>query len=274
MKTSLWQELTRRGRRSLFLSAKRLRWKLAPVPAERRRRVLVAGVQRSGTNMLMDILEKHWQVDAYHERDPRAFDNYAMRALPVIDRLMARSGHPVFAIKSLFELQILPQLMEHMAPARILWIVRDHHDTVNSTLKSFSRNLVPRINRALKPDTGEWLGGGMSAATRERLAPLVHPEMAPADAAAIQWYFRNVLFFEHGFDHNAAVLPISYERLVTKPEKEIQRMCHFLELPYQPRMSRGIYASSIGKRRKPELSPEVESLCDELAGRFAPLVTA
>lgn len=272
MNRSPWQELVRRGSRALFLGAKRTRWALAPVPPARRRRVLVAGVQRSGTNMLMDILEKHWEVDAYHERDPRAFDNYAMRDWPVIERLMARSGHPVFAIKSLFELQILPELMTRMAPARTLWIVRHHHDTVNSTLKSFSRNLVPRINRALKPDTDEWLGGGMSPTTRERLAPLVHPEMKPADAAAIQWYFRNILFFEHGFDRNAAVLPIGYEHLVTDPETQIRRLCDFLEIPYQPRMSRGIYASSIGKRRKPVLSPEVESLCEELAGRFAPLV--
>ncbi len=272
MKRSPWQELVRRSSRALFLGAKRARWTLAPTPPKARRRVLVAGVQRSGTNMLMDILEKHWQVDAYHERDPRAFDNYAMREWPVIERLMARSGHPLFAIKSLFELQILPQLMERMMPARILWIVRDYNDTVNSTLKSFSRNLVPRINRALNPDTGEWLGGGMSEATRERLRPLVKPDMAPADAAAVQWYFRNVLFFEHGFDQNPAVLPIGYERLVTDPVTEIQRLCEFLDISYQVRMSRGIYASSIGKRRKPKLSPEVEALCQELAGRFEPLV--
>ena len=53
--------------------------------------LLVAGVQRSGTNMVMDVLERSLETDVYHERDPRAFDNYEMRPLEVIRGLRARS---------------------------------------------------------------------------------------------------------------------------------------------------------------------------------------
>ena len=60
--------------------------------------------------MLMDILEKSWVIDAYHERDERAFDNYKMRELPVIKTLARKSPMPLFVIKALFELQDLPSL--------------------------------------------------------------------------------------------------------------------------------------------------------------------
>lgn len=266
------KKATDRAGRAAFLTAKQLYWRMRPVPAERKRHLFVAGVQRSGTNMLMDILEKSWLTDAYHERDPRAFDNYKMRELPVIQALEQASPMPLFVIKALFELQELPDLMRHFSPAKTIWIVRDHNDTVNSTLKSFRRNLVPRINRALQPDTEEWLGAGMSGETRERLSPLVTPEMREEDAAAIQWYFRNILFFEMGFDGHPDVLAVSYENLVTRPEKQIRRICDFIGIPYASRLSRGIFSSSIGKRKKPELSPQVETLCTGLRERFQPLV--
>ena len=257
-------------KRGAFLAAKNTYWRLHGAPRQRRH-LFVAGVQRSGTNMLMDILEKSWLTDAYHERDPRAFDNYKMRERAVIDALVARSKAPVFVIKSLFELQELPQLMAHFSPAQTVWIVRSPYDTINSTLKSFRPHLVERVNRAVKPDCQEWLGAGMSAETRERVAPLVFPEMREEDAAAIQWYIRNVLFFEMGFDEDPRVLACRYETLVTHPEEEIRRICAFVDLPYVPRLSRGIFSTSIGKRRRPQISPPVEALCEALHQRFKAL---
>src|SRR5688572_22752173 len=41
--------------------------------------VFVAGVHRSGTNMMMDILERSWETDVLHESDSRAFEDNLMR---------------------------------------------------------------------------------------------------------------------------------------------------------------------------------------------------
>ncbi len=268
------KEITERTSKALFLASKNFYWRLRPTPQKEKRHLFVAGVQRSGTNMLMDILEKSWVTDTYHERDPRAFDNYQMRELSVIESLEQHSPMPLFVIKALFELQDLPHLMAHFTPAKTVWIVRDYYDTVNSTLRSFRRNLVARINRAVQPETEEWLGAGMSEATRERLQPLVHPDMREEDAAAIQWYFRNMLFFEKGFDRNPDVLAISYENLVTTPKTEIGRLCHFIDISNAPRLSQDIFSSSVGKREKPALTPEVEALCGELKQHFQQAVHA
>ncbi len=66
--------------------------------------VFVAGVQRSGTNMLMDIMERSMETDVYHERDHRAFQSYEMKLTDVIHQIFKKSISPVFVIKALCEL--------------------------------------------------------------------------------------------------------------------------------------------------------------------------
>ena len=95
---------------------------------------LVAGVQRSGTNMLMDVLERSFETDVYHERDRRAFQDYLMREASAIKRLAGKSSGRVFVIKALCELDQLPFLMEEFTPAKVLWIVRGYNDMINSAL--------------------------------------------------------------------------------------------------------------------------------------------
>ena len=92
-------------------------------------------------------------TDVYHERDPRAFDNYMMRELPVIRRLVEQSRAPHFVIKCLCELDRLPALMSEFQPSKALWIVREYRDAVNSALVSFGRfsQQIDRIVRRRDP---------------------------------------------------------------------------------------------------------------------------
>src|ERR1700721_775604 len=55
--------------------------------------VFVGGVQRSGTEMVMDVLERSPDTRVFHEQDPRAFDRFELRADEVI-RPLARSVAP------------------------------------------------------------------------------------------------------------------------------------------------------------------------------------
>ena len=178
----------------LFLGFKKLcSWVRKSAPDKQT--VFISGMQRSGTNMLMKILDYNLNTDVYHETDYRAFDNYKMRDRVVIRQLLARSSASTFIIKSLFELQDIKQLMTDFSPAKTVWIVRSYDDVTNSMLASFRENIIARIVRVVKENSDEWLAAGMSQQTKEKLSPYVHPEMSEASAAATQWYFRNVLFF-------------------------------------------------------------------------------
>ena len=229
---------------------------------------LVAGVQRSGTNMMMDVLERSEETDVYHERDRRAFDNYQMREPAVIHRLLQRSNAPCFVIKSLCELQHLKRLMSDFTPSRTVWIVRDYRDVVNSMQNSF-RNQAKQVKRIARDrDSDGWQGQGMSDATHELVRAHVHDDITDNSASALIWYFRNQLFFDQGFDHDPRVLLVRYEALVTQPVPEFERLFAFLDLTYRPRHSLKVVPHSIRKARQPEIESPIHDLCEDMTKRF------
>lgn len=230
--------------------------------------VFVAGAQRSGTNMLMDLLERSTSTDVYHERDARAFQDYVMRDPAVIRKLAQRSKAPVFAIKSLCELDRLPRLMEEFQPSQMVWIVRDYRDMINSALVSFP-SLPGSVEKIYHDrNAAGWRSQGMSDDTYGHLRRLYRPGMDVASAVALFWYMRNVLYFESGFDRDARVALTLYEQLVSEPDRELRRVFDFLDLEYSPFVSRHVFASSIRRRQAPTLDPEVDALCAGLLERF------
>ena len=230
--------------------------------------LFVAGMQRSGTNMLMELLECSFVTDVYHEWDERAFDNYQMRDREVIDALVKRSGARIFTIKALCELQDLPDLRAYYTPAKVLWIFRSYGDVVNSMMNSFNNMDKQIIRISDDPESEAWLGKGMSTETHDILKKHVSPDINLANASALQWYLRNILFFEHGFDKDEKVLALSYDKLVRDPEIEIARVFQFSGLHFTNRIARKIYAASIGKRPSPVLDEGVKALCENLQQRI------
>lgn len=259
-----------RLRHALWRRGKALRQRMRPRPVAQH--VFVAGVQRSGTNLLMDVLDASLATQVFHETDPRAFDRYEMRNLAVIRQLAQASPAPVFVIKALCELDRIRPLMETFAPAKTLWMVRDWRDSARSAVKSFG-NFVPQWKRLADGDADDWRGRGMSPATRELLAALYRPDASEAEGAAIMWFYRNVLFFEQRLAADARVRLVFYEDLVRDPAREVAALYAFLGLPVSPGVAGRIHARSV-KHRTPEgVSLPVASLCDELLARFRALAS-
>jgi len=253
--------------RRLFLWMKKVYWLQPKFNQHKQERIFIAGMQRSGTNMLMDILEKSFETDVYHERDSRAFDNYQMRDRHTIQHLIDQSRAPKFIIKALCELQDLKELMEYFKPAKVIWIVRSYDDVVASMLKSFP-NMEKQAIRIVHKGSKEWLGRGMTDETRNKLKDLIHEGMGDSSASALQWYFRNILFFNQQFDKDQRVLLISYEDLVTQPKINVKKICRFIGINYKPLMIKDVFAHSIKRRNPPEIAPKVRELCDELQLKF------
>lgn len=242
--------------------------RLLPRPLERH--VFVAGMQRSGTNLLMDVLDASAVTQVFHERDPRAFDHYEMRDVSEIKQLAEKCPAPVFVIKALCELDRITFLMDTFQPAQTLWVVRDWRDSANSAIKSFG-NFVPQWERLMKGDASDWRGRGMSSTTRALLADLYRPDASEAEGAAIMWYYRNILFFEQLAD-DPRVRVVFYEELVQHPMREVDAVYTFLELPgFNAGISNRIYSRSVRHRSPPDIRPEVGALCDALLARFKTL---
>lgn len=235
--------------------------------------VFVAGVQRSGTNMLMETLEWSAHTDIYHETDERAFDNYQMRPRTVIHELACRSRAPFFIIKSLCELDQVRSLMDEFSPARTLWIVRSFDDTVNSAVRSFS-HFASQVHRLAKDKSAAgWRGRGMSDETQALLKRFDHAALSDASAAALMWYYRNVLLFEQGLDRDPRVKVMRYEDLVSDPARQLMEVFQFLGLPgWSPWISRYMHVKSVGKSPRADIEPGIRSVCEGLQARFDALV--
>ncbi|HMM46964.1 MAG TPA: sulfotransferase [Thiobacillaceae bacterium] len=258
-----------RIRRALWRHGKALRQRLRPRPLAQH--VFVAGMQRSGTNLLMDVLDASAVTQVFHETDPRAFERYEMRDTAVIRKLAQSCPAPIFVIKALCELDRIRALMEGFNPARTLWMVRDWRDSAASATKSFG-NFVPQWRRLADGDASDWRGRGMSAATRELLAALYRDDATEAEGAAIMWFYRNELFFEQRLAADPRVRLVFYEDLVQQPAREVAAVYEFLGLAKPDAAVVGrIHARSVRHRVPEGVSPAVADLCDDLLSRFRAL---
>lgn len=265
------RRLSLRVRHALWRQIKTWRQRLLPRPLAQY--VFVAGMQRSGTNLLMEVLDASAATQVFHETDPRAFERYEMRDEAVIRQLARQCPAPVMAVKALCELDRIKHLMDAFTPAQTLWVVRDWRDSVNSAIKSFG-NFVPQWQRLAAGDTSDWRGCGMSSATRELLAALYRPDASEAEGAAIMWFYRNVLFFEQQLAADSRVRVMFYEDLVQHPMREVAAVYAFLGLPgFNAAKARRIHAHSVKRRSPPDIAPAVVALCDELLTRFTALPT-
>lgn len=260
------RSLKQRGEQRLIRVVKRTR-QLFRGTAQRRF-VFIAGMQRSGTNMLMEEIDRSLDTDVYHETDARAFTAFEMRDETVIQSLADNSRARYFVIKALCELDRLPRLMARFTPSQTVWIVRAFEDVVNSATRSF-RNFPRQVGRIAEDRAAaQWRGRGMSDKTHALVRDLYRPDMNEASAAALTWYFRNVLFFEHAFETRPDVLLVNYEKLVSTPRAQFLRLFEFLDLRCPAGVGGNVTARSIGKNAVPEIDPRVRAVCEELTGRF------
>jgi hypothetical protein len=237
-------------------------------------RIFIAGMQRSGTNMVMDILERSLETDTYHERDARAFDNYQMRDRKVIRGLIEQSRAEFFIIKALCESQYLHSLLNDFEPSKALWVVRNYEDAVNSMMISFP-GFTKRIKLIVKDrNSCGWRSQGMSDETHALLRNFYHDGINEATAAALKWYYRNILFFQQKLDDDDRVKLILYEHLVTNPKEEAKNIFEFLGPKFHSRVVYWVSPRSIRRRPPPEIEPGVKKLCDQLLQRFLNITEA
>jgi hypothetical protein len=244
------------------------RARAAVSPRRQTRAVFVAAAQRSGTTMMMDVLDRSLDTEVIYESDRRAYRNFELRSARTLGPLVAESRAPSIVFKALCELQDLRGLLDRFPSARALWIVRDYPDVVNSHVALWTGMPESIGNIVRDRDSAGWRGRGMSDRTHRIVRRLYHPGISNASACALFWYFRNRIFFEQGLGEDPRVLPLRYENLVSRPEAEFGRLFEFLDLPYSPRLTKGVFHTSISKRPAPDIEPPIRALCEGLSNRF------
>jgi hypothetical protein len=234
----------------------------------------VAGVQRSGTNMLMEAFDRHPLTRVYHESDAATFDNYSLRPLPEIQRKIKASPARCLVIKALVDADRVPELMRAVPGSKTIWPVRDYRDVVASHLRKWP-DFDEHIGRIARDEPEEtWRGRNVAEETRERLAALYREDLTMADRKALFWWYRNDFVFANTLDKRDDILFSRYETVVTDPEASCRRLCAFAGLPFDVRMASHIDKSVARPRREVPLDPVVEAACEEMLARLTALASA
>ena len=255
--------------RKLWMRRKAVRQKLRPYTGEKKC-ILIPGMQRSGSKLLIRLFEWSKHTDCYPEGDKRAFDYFQMRNADKILELKRHSGAEFFAIKCLCESDLTYVMLDTFAPARATWILRDFRDCVNSCIRNFS-GFAERTHRiAGDRNRAGWRGRGMTDETWNLVRELDDPDMNEATGAALQWYYRNILYFQQNLEHDERVMLVNYEDIVSDPLNTVSEIFDFVGIDdMSPWIVRKIHSKSLGKNATPPISEEVFDLCMELQNRFA-----
>jgi hypothetical protein len=260
--------LTDRLRRHCRSTAKIGLQYIAPVSAGQQRVLLVTGQQRSGTNMLMEAFERNWCTDVYHETDPRAFESYQMRDLKTIQSIVASSKAKLVVIKALCEAQRIRDLLDSFPGALAIWAVRNYHDVSDSMARQFSSTADILNKMRDDPAIGGWRGERLSPSTQTLLDDCIDDKTTEISAAAFQWYMRNQLYFDQGFDRDRRVKLVFYENLVKQPMSTFNGIASFLGIDFDPSMVSDFHTDSIARGRRATIDSRIENLCQQLLGRL------
>jgi hypothetical protein len=246
----------------------RRRWRRAnPIGPGGAMPVLLVGLQRSGTNMLVRGLERDPAFEVHGENSTAAFHRFRLRADPVIRALVERSRHRYVLIKPLCDSHRTADLLDGLGtstPPRALWVYRSVDGRARSALAKFGDANLRALRAVAAGDRQRWEAQRLSPDSLESIAGFDWDRMDPASAAALFWYVRNRLVFELGLDRRPDVLLVSYDAVVAQPELELRRLCEFLDVPWSPRLAAGIAA-----RERPatplDIHPDIRARCDLLA---------
>ncbi|MCK6503485.1 glycosyltransferase [Myxococcota bacterium] len=230
----------------------------------------VFGCQRSGTKMLMRVLDHSPAIRIFHENHASAFQDFQLRADGVLRALVALNPAPAQVFKPICDSHKADLLLDRFDDARGLWIYRHYDDVANSADVKWGdhqRQLADAVAKG-ELDTWGW--------RTERLPPEViadirrvwRPDLTPSEGALLFWYLRNSFFFTLDLPAHPRVHLVRYEDLVTRPEPSFARVFQVVGAPFDPSLVAGVRSTSVGRRPAPAASPEIRALCQGLLERL------
>jgi hypothetical protein len=259
-----------RGRRAV----RKTWWRLAlrgrkapPAP------LFLVGVQRSGTNLLAHGLDELPEFHVYNEGNAKAFENYRIRALPIIEKLVAKGGAKFVLFKPLCDSHRTPELLEHFGTrARAIWAYRDVDGRVRSAIAKFGESNL-RVLRAFAAGEEQrpwntWQIAGLSADSAAFVRSFDLDTLTAESGAALFWYVRNALYFELGLHRRTDTILVNYDELLAEPERVAVGVCRFLEIPYRRAMIASIDPRRPSRRPPLPIDPRLRERCAALKERL------
>lgn len=260
----------------LFRAGKRIRQFIRYQPGHPKKILFIVGCQRSGTSMIHHLFRQDWDTVTFDEMSPLSLEDpghFRWDSIADVRTRIMSSRAPLIVAKPLVESQNLRTILAAFPEAAAIWMYRQYRDVVRSNLRYFGddtghRDLAP----ILAEDQSNWRGQNLSREASESIRRVYSPDLSGHDAAALFWYARNSLFFSQGLQNEPTVTTCCYDDLVREPARIMSCAYQILDKPYPgDRIVADVFDRSVGKGKELLLSPDVESLCEDMLDRLESL---
>jgi len=235
----------------------------------------IFGCQRSGTTMLIDTFQRDFRTKVYAEhglaRGWGRGTKYRLRPCEEIEKIFAQEKAALLVAKPLVESQNVLKLLDYFPSSKALWVYRHYKDVGRSQEVHFGREpTVYNLKAVVDPELSDhWFAENVSEKTRGIVQQYLHNDTPLHDLAVINWYVRNILYFEQKLFDHPRVLLCRYEDLAAEPRTLMRKIYSFLDYRYPgDSIVRHIHTRSVRKGQGTELRKDVEELCADLLQRL------
>ena len=109
--------------------------------------IFLCGSQRSGTNMIMRVLDNSPDAWIYNEDDPAAFDKFRLKSFEQRQKLLNKAHCPIVVFKPLADSQNLDRIMAEHPDGKVIWSFRSFYDVANSAVTRWGGGFPGVIKR-------------------------------------------------------------------------------------------------------------------------------
>lgn len=237
----------------------------------------VFGCQRSGTKMLMRILDNCPAIRIYHENHASAFHDFQLRSDSVLRALVATSPAPCQVFKPICDSQHADSLLARFPAARGLWMYRNPYDVANSALEKWGKHQLEVIAAVARGEIGTeanevapwgWRTARIPADVASQIRNVYRADLTESEGALLFWYLRNSFVFSLGLDKHPRMRLCQYERLVEAPLEHFPAVFGHIGADFSADYVARVRADSVGRASPPAASDEIRALCDDLLSRL------
>lgn len=225
--------------------------------------VFIVGNQRSGTTMLVSKLNRHFWIDVFHESSI-AMRDWHLKPFSELGLIIKSSKAKICIFKPLEDSHRVNELLEYFKDSRALFIFRHYSDVVNSSIKlGWGTHLKQYINNI--HDNIEFKYSGPLNLTPQNIQTindLYYENKSAENCAALVWYLRNTIYFDHNLHVNPKVLLIQFERIVSNPQKEFKDVIHFIGLRPSRSVLYDVRNLTLRKTNPPVIDEPILKICD------------
>lgn len=228
--------------------------------------IFIVGCQRSGTSMLMSVLDRQIDTWVYSDDHKKAFEKYRLKPLKTRLKLLENARARWVIFKPLCDSQNIDNLLSENSEAKAIWIYRRFQDVSNSAIRNWGgaqKHMIHNLARNEKWD--HWMVEKLREEHRALVKSLYSEKMSDHTAAGLKWYLRNAIFFDNELHKRQdRIILVKYEDLVNSPRTQFENVFTFLKIPFSKSYISEIHNTSIGKNSFPEIDNKVSALCEDM----------